>query len=230
MISGNLDRELLLTLNSLLGKNELYFLLFSFLDLPLIRGFPIFFTLIALWFSDDCRKHRSRMIAGLLATCLATVISVWSQHNIPTHIRPLLDPELHLQIADPQWTSHWDRKGSFPSDTATLYFSFAMVILLENRLAGYLCFLWVFAVICGTRVIFGFHYPSDIIGSLILGPGCVYLLNKIPYFGMLFERVLKSLESRIYIVHALLFVFLADAYILFRSLEQLSKGLVRLVR
>jgi undecaprenyl-diphosphatase len=229
MIGGNTDLELLVTLNSLVGNDKVSNLLWSLSDIPLIRGFPVFFAIIALWFSDDCRKRRGRMLVGLLATCLATVISVWSQFHIPTHIRPLLDPELHLKIADLQWTLNWDRKGSFPSDTSTLYFSLAMVVLLENRLAGCVCFLWVFAVIAGARVIFGFHYPSDIVGSLILGPGLVYLLNKVPYFGILFERALKLFEGRMYIVHALLFLFLADAFILFRSLEQIGKGLVRIL-
>ena len=74
------------------------------------------------------------------------------------------------------------------------------------------------------RVVFGWHYPSDIVGSLVLGPGYVYLFNKIPYFVTLFERALKLFESRMYIVHALLFVFLADAYNLFLGLQ----GAIRL--
>lgn len=226
MISGNADTELVVKLNSLLGSNDLHNrFLWDVAINPLFRGFPIFFSIVALWFSGDCIKRRSRMLAGLLATCLATILSVWVQYHITPHIRPLMDPALHLNIADPQWAAVFGREGSFPSDTCTLFFSLAAIIFLENRLVGCLCFLWVLVIIGGVRVVFGWHYPSDIVGSLILGPACVYLFIKIPYLVPLFERALRLFESRMYIVHALLFIFLADANNLFVGL-QLIKGML----
>jgi membrane-associated phospholipid phosphatase len=218
MISGNTDIGLLLTFNSLLGSNDR---LWDFGNNSLFRGFLIFFSLLALWFSDDCIKRRSRMLAGLSATCLAVLLSFWLQHHITPHIRPLLDPALHLNIADPQWATLFERQGSFPSDTATLFFSLAAIIFLENRLVGCLCFLWALVIIGGIRVVFGWHYPSDIVGSLILGPAFVYLFINIPYLVPLFERALKLFESRMYIVHALLFFFLTDAYNLFHGLRRI---------
>jgi membrane-associated phospholipid phosphatase len=218
MISGNTDTELLLTFNSLLGSNDLHNRrLWAFGNNSLFRGFLIFFSLLALWFSDDCIKRRSRMLAGLSATCLAVLLSFWLQHHVTPHIRPLLDPALHLNIADPQWATGFERQGSFPSDTATLFFSLAAIIFLENRLVGCLCFLWTLVIIGGIRVVFGWHYPSDIVGSLILGPAFVYLFISIPYLVPLFERALKLFESRMYIVHALLFFFLMDAFNLFQG-------------
>jgi len=220
MISANTDIDLLLTLNSLVGSN-VDIRLWDFGNYQVVRGFPIFFSLVALWFSDNCIKRRSRMLAGLSATCLAVLLSVWLQHHITPHIRPLLDPALHLNIADPQWATVFKRQGSFPSDTATLFFSLAAIIFLENRLVGCLCFLWVLVIIGAIRVVFGWHYPSDIVGSLILGPACVYLFIKIPYLVPLFERALKLFESRMYIVHALLFVFLTEANNLFYGFQQI---------
>ncbi len=220
MISANTDIDLLLTLNSLVGSN-VDIRLWDFGNYQVVRGFPIFFSLFALWFSDNCIKRRSRMLAGLSATCLAVLLSVWLQHHITPHIRPLLDPALHLNIADPQWATVFKRQGSFPSDTATLFFSLAAIIFLENRLVGCLCFLWVLVIIGAIRVVFGWHYPSDIVGSLILGPACVYLFIKIPYLVPLFERALKLFESRMYIVHALLFVFLVEASNLFLGFQQI---------
>src|SRR5262245_64203375 len=87
------------------------------------------------------------MLVGLLATCVATVVSVWLQDHTTPHLRPFLIPALHLNIADPQWTGIFDRQGSFPSDSATLYFSLAAVIFAVNRLIGIFCFVWVFATI-----------------------------------------------------------------------------------
>jgi membrane-associated phospholipid phosphatase len=76
-------------------------------------------------------------------------------------------------------------------------------------------------------VVFAWHYPSDIVGSLVLGPGCVFLFNVIPYPKMLFERTLMLFEGRMYIVHAFLFIFLSDASILFFSLQEVGKKLAR---
>jgi undecaprenyl-diphosphatase len=221
------DRELLLTLNSLVGSDGLLYLWKLVINALFARS-PIFFALVALWFSGDCRKRRSRMLAGLLAVCLATVLSVWLQYHFAPHIRPLVDPALHLKIFDPQWSLiNWDRKGSFPSDTATLFFALATVIFLETRLVGLICFCWVGAMLAVPRVVFGFHYPSDIIGSLVLGPAVVFLFNKIPYPRLLIERGLMLFEDRMYIVHALLFVFLTEAFNLFQSSEQLGRQLLR---
>lgn len=78
------------------------------------------------------------------------------------------------------------------------------------------------------RVVFGWHYPSDIVGALILGPACVYLFVKVPYLVALFERALKLFEGRMYPVHALLFVFLADTNNLFFGLQPLFFDILKL--
>ena len=203
MAIANLDRDILLTLNSFGGANKH---LWELANNSLFRGFPVFFSLPALWFSGDDRERRGRMLAGLLAVCLATVFSVWLQFHLDVHTRPLLDPTLHLDTL-PTWT--WDRTGSFPSDTATLF--------------------WVAVIIAIPRVILGFHYASDIVGSLLLGSASVFLFARSPYPRRLFERMLMVFEGRMYIVHALLFVFLTEASNLFLSLQALGKELVRLL-
>jgi membrane-associated phospholipid phosphatase len=227
MIGADTDVELLLTLNSLVGSHvdkDLW----DFCTNSLLRSLPIFFSLVALWFSGDCIKRRSRMLAGLSASCLAVLVSVLLQHYTTLHIRPLLDPALHINIADPQWPALFKRQGSFPSDTATLSFALATIIFLENRLVGCLCFLWALVFMALIRVVFAWHYPSDIVGALILGPASVYLFVKIPFLVALFERALKLFESRMYLVHALLFVFLADANNLFFGLQPILLNILKL--
>jgi len=224
MAIADLDREILLTLNAFGGANTN---LWELANNSLFRGFPLFFSLPALWFSGGHRERRGRMLAGLLAVCLVTILSVWLQFHIDVHTRPILDPALHLETAVPAGT--WDRTSSFPSDTATLFFGLAAVVFVEERLVGLFCFVWVAMIIAIPRVIFGFHYASDIIGSLVLGSACVFLFARSPYPRRLFERMLTWFEGRMYVVHALLFVVLAEASNLFLSLQALGKELVRLV-
>ena len=225
-LGGIWDRDLLLWLNSF-AASSLY--LSQLFDNSLFRGFPIFFSLVALWFAGDSRERRSRMLAGFLAVCLATVLSVWIQFHLSAHTRPSLDPALPLNIVDPEWSLRWDRRDSFPSDTATLFFALATIIFLENRLVGLLCLLWVAVFMAVPRVIFGWHYPTDIVGSLLLGTACVFLFNAIPYLRTLFERTLILFEDHMYIIHALLFIFLSEASDLFFSFQKVGKNLVQLL-
>ena len=88
-----LDREILLTLNAFGGGN---YNLWDLVNTSLFRGFPVYFSVVALWFSSDQPERRGRMLAGLLAVCLATMLSVWSQFHIPVHIRPILDLAIPL--------------------------------------------------------------------------------------------------------------------------------------
>jgi undecaprenyl-diphosphatase len=224
MTIAGLDKEILLALNAFGGGNKD---LWELANNSLFRGFPLFFSLTALWFSAGDRERRGRMLAGLLAVCLATILSVWSQFHLAVHTRPILDTALHLETVIPPWI--WDRTSSFPSDTATLFFGLAAVVFVERRLVGLFCFVWVAAIIAIPRVIFGFHYASDIIGSLVLGSALVFLFADSSHLRSLFERALLWFESRMYVVHALLFVFLAEASDLFLSLQALGKELVRLL-
>jgi undecaprenyl-diphosphatase len=224
MTITGLDREILLTLNAFGGgSNNLW----DLANNSLFRGFPVFFSLVALWFSGDQPERRGRMLAGLLAVCLATMLSVWSQFHTAVHIRPILDLAIPLDTVIPR--TPWDRTNSFPSDTATLFFSLAAVVFVEKRWVGLFCFVWVAAIVAIPRIIVGLHYPSDILGAFILGPATVFLFATLPYPKRLFERALTRFQGRLYIVHALLFIFLAEAFDLFPSLQALGKVFARML-
>ncbi|MDB5395727.1 MAG: phosphoesterase, PA-phosphatase related protein [Rhodospirillales bacterium] len=71
----------------------------------------------------------------------------------------------------------------------------------------------------------GYQYPSDIVGALVLGPGCVMLFIKIRPLVMLSEHMLRQFQTRMYVVHALMFIFLADAYNVSSGLQGTATGL-----
>lgn len=220
----DLDKEILHALNSFGGGNQN---LWDLASNSLFRGFPVFFSIVALWFSSEQLERRGRMLAGLLAACLATMLSVWSQFHAAVHIRPILDLAIPLDTVIPR--TPWDRTNSFPSDTATLFFSLAAVVFVEKRSVGLFCFAWVAAIVAIPRVVVGLHYPSDIIGAFVLGTATVFVFTRFRFPRGLFEYVLACFEGRMYIVHALLFVFLAEAFDLFPSLQDLGKVLARLL-
>ena len=98
MMIASLDQEILLTLNAFAGGNTH---IWKLANNSLFRGFPLFFSLPALWFSGGDGERRGRMLAGLLAVCLATIVSVWLQFHVAVHTRPILDPTLHLETVVP---------------------------------------------------------------------------------------------------------------------------------
>jgi undecaprenyl-diphosphatase len=224
MVVANLDQELLLALNSLAANKTTYFW-WGLGSNNLVRELAILCPLVALWFADDSKERRSRMLAGLLGVCLATLLSVWSQFHFDIHSRPFLDAGLPLKIGKPVWLT-WDRANSFPSDTATMFFGLATVVFRENRWVGLFCFFWAAAIIAIPRVAFGFHYPSDIVGSAVLGPAFVLFFERVSYLRIWIERALNLFDKRMYLIHAMLFVFVAEASNLFSGLRAIASYLV----
>ena len=216
---SQIDHDILLCLNTITINAFFRPLFYAIGFNPLIRGFPIFFPLAVLWFYDDYDKRRSRMLIGLLTTCLVLFLSRWMQYHVNIHTRPLLDETLSIYNRENISFDTFGRLGSFPSDTATLYFSLVTIIFLERPLLGSMALLWSLVTVGLVRVAVGWHYPSDIVGAMVLGPGCVYLISKIKYVGLLSERLLYIFRSRAYIIHSLFVIFVAEAYNLFPGLS-----------
>jgi membrane-associated phospholipid phosphatase len=220
ILTPDIDLPLLLKLNSMVPAHSESATFWDFFgNNPLFRGFPVFFSVVALWFWSDNIARRSRMLIGLLSTCVAVVLSVQLQHHLHIHTRPFLDTTLHLQSTPNPLAVGLTNLNSFPSDTATLFFSLSMVVFLERRRAGCVVFLWALFTAGIARVVTGWHYPSDVVGSFVLGPSCVYFMTRIRPLRAYFERLLERWEPRVYIVDGLLFLFLADAYVSFSGLQ-----------
>src|SRR5258708_39066816 len=91
-----------------------------------------------------------------------------------------------------------------------MFFGLAMVIFLDNRWVGLFCLVWATAIIAIPRIAFGWHYPSDIAGSAVLGPGFVFFFERISYFRILMERAVNFFYKRMFLVNSILFVFFAE--------------------
>jgi undecaprenyl-diphosphatase len=75
--------------------------------------------------------------------------------------RPFMGHKVNLLINYPS-------NPSFPSGHAAFYFAFSTVVYSYNKKAGLLFFLASF-LISFSRVFCGIHWPSDIIGGLMIG-------------------------------------------------------------
>ncbi|TCM99398.1 undecaprenyl-diphosphatase [Paenibacillus sp. BK033] len=115
--------------------------------------------LVFLWCSGSKENQRAVFFACLTAA-VSLLLAAWVISPLVNHPRPFVDHTVHQLI------SH-AADASFPSDHATLAFSFAFVILLMKRQTGVL--MLVFAVLTGiSRIYVGVHYPADILGAVVL--------------------------------------------------------------
>jgi len=69
--------------------------------------------------------------------------------------------------------------GSFPSGHMAFYFVLALVVFfLLNRKWGWF-FLAAVVLMGAARVLVGFHWPSDIIGGILIATACYFFIQKI---------------------------------------------------
>lgn len=84
--------------------------------------------------------------------------------------RPFVSQDIHLLL------SH-SSSSSFPSMHVTFFFALSTVVLLYSKKAGILFFITSF-LIALARVFVGLHWPSDILGGMVLGTFSALIVHK----------------------------------------------------
>jgi membrane-associated phospholipid phosphatase len=214
------DANIVLYLNGILRNHYLLTRIAQGLtDNALARGAPVFIPLLVIWFSCNNIENRGRVLTGLLGAFVATFASVVVQRSLHLGVRPFLNPKLHLYLLNGEFADGWFHANSFPSDTAALFFALSTVVFLEWRFAGIIAYAWSFLADGICRMALGFHSPTDIVAGIILGVGTVYVFSRMRFMSAFAQSVLKRSNSRLAWVHALLILFIADAYNLFPALR-----------
>jgi len=219
---ANLDAALFHLLNGLIGKWPLIDkIVHTISDDLFLRGAVIFFLLWTAWFKDVSIRNRAVLLCGLMGTCVATLTSVFVQHSVMIHARPLLDAHLDKKIAPVIDLSPWmtaeslRHLNSFPSDTATMYFSLAIAIACSNKRLGAAALAWTLFAIALPRVYLAYHYPSDILGGFLLALAVQMVFTRINAVRSAAEKVLLAFGAKDYLLQALMFVLVMDMANLF---------------
>lgn len=174
------------------------------------------------WFRGDgdiAARRRSVLAAiggGLIAVLIARIL----QLSLPYHDRPL-----HAEIGfvlpvgvNPQTLSDWN---SMPSDHAALFFALSIAIWFESHVMGYVAMFWTF-LICLARVYLGYHYPSDIVGGLILGAAVMVPFHRYARDGRVTNAILRWEEAHRTAFYCIAFLGSYELAILFYDLRQLA--------
>ncbi len=228
----DLDLTLLTSLNALVAdKGEWFHILGALGNNPFIRGLPVFASLAMVLSAARSPEARSRIFLGFVGVFVALVVSVWCQTNFHVHLRPVFDSNVHITDV-----LNWgatrrtfnDRIYSFPSDTAACYFAISTIIVLQEKRLGAICYLWNVITIGVCRVAMGSHYPSDIMGGLVLGFVCVYVFVKIPLLRRYVSAVLEKYRWSDSVYNIFILIFAAEAYSLFPGLQDIYFFLAKL--
>ncbi|MGG5253564.1 undecaprenyl-diphosphatase [Neobacillus sp. SM06] len=119
--------------------------------------YVFFFVFIVMWFKKSCKKISFESGVSVIFAC----ISHFLIKLVYFKPRPFLKRKVGILI--PSKTD-----SSFPSKHTILVFAFSTTLIFYRRFLGSI--MSVLSFLTGlSRIWVGHHYPSDIVGSAIIG-------------------------------------------------------------
>lgn len=141
---------------------------FIMVNLSTRTRYVYLFVLLFLLFRNKFNKRKT-LIAGVTIsiTYILSHIMKW----IFFRPRPFLKQAVHLLPPVPS-----RKDSSFPSRHTSLAFAVSAFVFLYQRTWG--LWLWLLSFLVGiSRIWMGQHYPSDVLGSAILGNITAFMIN-----------------------------------------------------
>ena len=179
---ADLDGSIVMFMNGFGGRSSVVDRTIRFVaGEPLIEGGFLFLFIWWLWFSNGeaHSEDRTRAIRTAFGILLALALARATQILLPGRLRPVNDPTLPFVAPsglEYYKLEHW---SSFPSDHAVIYSAIATAIWMKNRWLGGLAFAWTLAFGSLPRVYLGLHYPTDVVGGVMLGTAIGYLAQRV---------------------------------------------------
>lgn len=144
----------------------------AFVRLDLFKGAIVLAILVWLWFDfgPALRERRTIVLQSVLGALVAALASQILQSGLERP-RPVMGATEFVRLygitdAEIEWMKS---VHSFPSDHAAFFGAVAIGIWLAHRRWGLFAFAWTIIVADLPRIYAGLHYPSDIVGGLVLG-------------------------------------------------------------
>jgi undecaprenyl-diphosphatase len=227
------DRRIVLFVNGFVHHSRIFDNIVVYVSAsPLLTGGILMALLWWAW--AECKENRSKdretLIFGLLGSILAGILARAIALSLPFRLRPLHNPELHLQLPyglDPTTLMGW---SSFPSDHAALYFCLATTIWMVSRRLGIIAMADVAFVVCLPRLYEGVHYPTDLLVGTALGIGVASLAQVERLRTAITRPMWPWLDRRPGSFYAVLFVCTAEVGTGFNIVHDVVKGALDLLQ
>jgi undecaprenyl-diphosphatase len=146
--------------------------------------------LFGLWFSGRStliRERNQRAVLSAVASMFLGNLVVKGFNLAYYRYRPFAFNEVNVLF-------YYPSDSSFPSNAAFVGFSIATAVWLYNRRVGLP--LYVLASLLGlSRICGGVHYPSDILGGMLIGIAVAYLVvRKAAILNTLWTIVIRQMR------------------------------------
>lgn len=145
-------------------------------DNLLLNGGMITALLWWAWDRNTPRREKDReyVLAGLLLATLSVAVARTLALLLPFRQRPRAAiPGFRVPIGGEGYPLiHW---SAFLSDHAAMYFALATILFLISRRIGLLAYGQATFVVCIPLLYFGNHYPTDLLGGMLIGAGTASL-------------------------------------------------------
>lgn len=189
------DRPLATMIDSVVGHSSVFDdLVFSAYAAPTFSGVVLVSLIWFSWFDNADAEQRARIVAGTLASLAIGGISRLLQHVLPTHPRPYYDPAIHFRLPPGSLHVPLNTWNSFPSDHVAVFSGLAIVIYIaRSRFA--LAAILLTAIVELSRIYYGAHYPSDLLGGAALASIVVWTVQA-PFFVSLGRMATKWEKTR----------------------------------
>lgn len=145
----------------------------------LIKGGVIMALVWWGWFKNNGKNQdrREAILAAMLSGFMAIVAGRLVASALPFRLRPLHDASIHFVLpygASPNELKLW---SSFPSQHTLFFTALGVGMMYISWIAGAFIILHMLVFIALPRVYLGFHFPSDILGGLVIGTVVAILMN-----------------------------------------------------
>jgi undecaprenyl-diphosphatase len=196
-------------------------------NVHLLKGVPLLAGVWLVWFEMPQMDMRARIVSGLIAVNLASLLSRAMQVFEPTRQRPISD--LTLSVVPPLGIDPLmlTGSGSIPSDHAVLLFGVATVLAVIRPTVGAVGIL-IALLVCVGRIYSGLHFMSDILAGAGLGmlAAGASQLAPFPSACRVFPR---WANNRAGIFYAAAFVVTYLMATLFEDVRHIAHGLAKLL-
>jgi len=160
-----IDLKLFYFLNNFAGKSKIFDTIIVFLA-SYLQYFLIIVFLLFLYFSAYSKRKKLYIfcttIISIIIACLGIREIIRFFYHRP---RPFIAYQVYQLLSENKW--------SFPSGHSAFFFAMATAIYLHNKKWG-VGFFIAAIIINISRIIAGVHYPSDILGGMIIGVVVAY--------------------------------------------------------
>lgn len=163
-----IDQSLFLLINKE-SRNDLFDIIMPFIRQPLF-WIPLYLFLLVFIFVNFGKKGWNWLLFAIITVSATDLVSSRIIKPFFARPRPCLDPDFAVNVR--LLVNYCGTNGSFISSHAANHFGLAMFLFITGRHFApktvYLFFIWA-AAVCLAQVYVGVHYPTDILGGILLG-------------------------------------------------------------